>query len=744
MTESAGQIAVLGAGLVNPVARGIAAFEQALRAARPVLSQLEHVPVPRGKATVGLVHERDFEGPEKGLLMAATAAAEALAASGIGADATARAGMIVATMAGDSHAAESRYSELLQLLKHSPETGEMAEGLANAVRGYPNGTLLQKLCTRLGVHGPRFVVSNACASGNIAIGLALDMLRDGRCDHVIVVGVEVMKLSMLWGAERAGFVGTALRPFHSDRDGAVLGEGAAAIVMSRQDTVDASAPLGWIEGFGSVCDRGAAPITLAADGSGLERAMQLALHDAGRVPAEIEHVSAHAPGTRMIDAIECGAVARLCGEHTAQVAVNACKSITTHLSGASAVTEVIASLLQMRAGFVHGNAGLDNADPALALAPIGVGTVARTVSFGLSNACGGGGLNTSIALAGHRKSAAHVATSKPLALVISGSAMIQDAQYRWLPADTPNGHLPQARLADFDVYQDYPAESNYHYMNRAAQLAAGAAARALRNAGIGPGQLSCADDRFGAIFGTSVGGAPQASQVLCGQLHINPNAMTPSMSLDHGIHLGAALVCRHFGLTGTTYTITGSRRAGLQALEIATLSIQAGRVDAALVAGYDANDEFETRIVAALNVAGASADAAGAVVLEQADDVLKRGATPQARLVDIRTLAGVSGEDGEWATQAVNLGRHLAAHPWEQLFLATPQPARYERLLRQALELVPGHSGWLQLSPEGAPDQRAGLGMSALIAAIDTGRPAAIVAPGADGVIVVAIIAPPQ
>jgi 3-oxoacyl-(acyl-carrier-protein) synthase len=598
MTQCAGRIAVLGAGVVNPVANDMAAFEQALRAARPDLSQLRDVPVPRGKATVGLVRDAGYTGPEKGLLMATAAAMEALTASGIDAPATARAGLILATMAGDSHAAENRYDELRQLLEAAAD--EPAPGLADAVRGYPNGILLRKLCARLRVHGPRFVVSNACASGNIAIGLALDMLRDGRCEHVIVVGVEVMKLSMLWGAERAGFVGTALRPFHPDRDGAVLGEGAAAIVLSRED---AAASLGWIEGFGSVCDRGAAPITLSPDGSGLERAMQLALHDAGRAPTEIEHISAHAPGTRGIDAIECGAVARLCGDHTAQVAVNACKSITAHLSGASAVTEVIASLLQMQGGFVHGNAALDQPDPALALVPVGAQTVARTLSFGLSNACGGGGLNTSIALAAHGKPAAHATTFTPLALVLSGSAMVQDARYRWLPAGSADGELPPARLADFDVYQDYPVESNYHYMNRASQLAASAAARALRSAGIDPDRLPCADDRFGAIFGTSVGGAPQASQVLCGQLLTNPNAMTPSMSLDHGIHLGAALVCRHFGLTGTTYTITGSRRAGLQALEIAALSIHAGRADAALVAGYDAADDFETRVLAALDVA---------------------------------------------------------------------------------------------------------------------------------------------
>ena len=741
MTVFNSNVAVTGVGVINPVATGVSSFVQALRTSLPVLSELEGVPVPRGKATVGLVTDPVFSGPNKGLLMASAAASEAIATSGITDTSLKKTGLILATMGGDSHAAENIYPELMEVVKGRRSADST---IIDAIRAYPNGVMLEKLCDQLDVHGPRFIVSNACASGNIAIGLALDMLRSGRCENVIVVGVEVIKLSMLWGADRAGFLGTALRPFHTERDGAILGEGAAAIVMSRHNTPSKQMVLGWIEGFGIVCDQGAAPITFAADGAGPQGAMLLALQDSGRTTAEIEYVNAHAPGTRTIDSIECTAVANLCGEAAPKIAVNSTKSITTHLAGATSVTEVIATLLQMNAGFVHGNAGLNAPDPELDLVPIGATSVERKFSFGLSNSLGGGGINTSIAISSActPPTRATIASQPPAALVFTGSAAVHNPLLRWLPHGAVSGEKePDARLGDFDVYQDYPIESNYHYMNRSAQLAAVAGSRALSSAGICAKTLPYANDRFGVIFGTCVGGAPQASKVLCEGLLTNPNALTPNMSLDHGINLGAALVCRHFGFTGTTYTITGSRRSGLQALEIAALSIQANRVDAALVAGFDSNDFFESQLMALLQQDSPPADSAASVVLERETDARLRGACIQAFLIDVSTLADGVDSNPNSPTLALQLGTYLASHPWEVLYLATPQPARYQRLIEQALELVPGQHDWLQLA-EDLPDQRAGLSMSALVEAIADSRPAAIIAPGSNGVINAVIISP--
>ena len=726
-------VAVLGAGIVNPVATTLEEFAAALMAAKPRLSKLVGMPIPRGKDAVGLVHEDAFAGSEKAFLMASAAMREAIEASGLDLRSLADIGVILATMAGESHAAERHYAEL---------AGDEASNdtLRAAVASYPNGALLQRLCSTFGLRGPRFVVSNACASGNIAIGLALDYLRTGKCKAVVVVGVEVVKPSMQWGAERAGFVGSKLAPFHPERDGAVLGEGAAAMVLADAGLAADARGLGWIEGFGCVCDRGAAPITLAEDGSGLYRAMQLALKDATRDREQLEYVNAHAPGTRMIDAIECGAVSRLRADGKA-VLINSTKSITTHLAGAAAITEVIATLVQMRDGFVHGNAGLDRHDPALAMQPLGEASVHHRVNVGLSNACGGGGLNTSIAISStHRvpNLAADVGRLADAPLAITGVGTLQDARFRWHDAP-PSGDLPASRLGDFDVYRYYPVESNYHYMNRAAQLAAAAGAMALTDAGVAPHALPCPDDRFAVIFGTCLGGAPQASEVLCRGLSKNAHAITPNMSLDHGIHLGAALVCRHYGLTGTTYTLTGSRRSGLQALEVAALSMQTHRADVALVAGYDAHDAFESSIASRLLDAPEPADAAGALVIETMERAGSRGAPIRARLLDVRTLSEPADTSTPELSLAHKLSQWLAVHKPERIYLAAHAPRRHQSWMQQALDACDGPSAYLTLG-EDRPDPRAGLGMMAIADAIASSTKAAVVAPGADGTVIVALV----
>src|SRR5947208_2970941 len=106
-------------------------------------------------------------------------------------------------------------------------------------------------------------------------------------------------------------------------------------------------------------------------------------------------------------------------------------------------------------------------------------------------------------------------------------------------------------------------------MNRAAQLAAAAASIAISDSTLLTGLKLYDDDAIAVVAGTTLGGGPEASEVMCRALQNKPNAITPNMSLDHGLHLGAALVCRYYDLTGTTYTLTGTRTAGLDAVIVA-------------------------------------------------------------------------------------------------------------------------------------------------------------------------------
>jgi 3-oxoacyl-[acyl-carrier-protein] synthase II len=679
--------AITGVGVVTPIGIGADEFVDSLRHGRQNLSQLLGVPVPRGKASVGLINESSFDFPDRALRMAKSALAEALGQSGFRRDDGREVALILSTVTADSRALEEIYPEFV-------EDGEPGERVRQALKLFSNGTLLNSLGDHFGFYGPRMVVSNACASGNIALGIALDMLRLGRCRAAVVPGVELTKLSTVWGAERSGFIGRKLRPFHSKRDGSVLGEGAGAIVVEHPDDVRPERVLGWVEGFGCGVDLGAAAITLLDDGSGLRRGMSLALADANREAADVEYVNAHAPGTPLIDRVECLAVASLFGDHSPAVSVNSTKSLTSHMGAASGVVEVITTLLEMQHGFLHPHAELDEVDPVLAVEVIGESAVERRVTRALSNACGGGGLSTSVFVtAPHEREPARTEATPAAGrdIVISGTGSISrlgaggGSIFGTFRPSTSNGSAPSEW---FDIDRWYPKEMNYSYMNRAAQLGAAAGAIAIGEAAFGDAYAS---DRVAVVSGTLLGGAPQASAVICQELMNNPNVITPNMALDHGVHLGPALVRRHFGYNGVTYTLTGTCVSGLQALLVAHDLLRRGRADAAVVLGHDALDEPLRRAAPWLDACLPSTelgDGAGAVVLEWSGGGGRDAGPPRARPGASVMASGDLGDEASRRTIVRKLAEGAGDEDWDVIYLAGPAESDLWRVAGELLAEV--------------------------------------------------------
>lgn len=670
--------AITGTGAVTPVGDGVPALLAALRQGRQGVSRLTGVPVPRGKDRVGLVRGTEYAGADRAYAKARAACEEALAQAAPSWGDGEEVALVVATVWGDSGAAERRWADLVDA------GDEIPDDLLFALRCYPNGSIADRLGDRFGLWGPRLVISNACASGNIALGAALDLIRTGRCRAALVVGTENLNLTGLWGADRSGFVGHSLRPFHARRDGTILGEGAAAVVLETAEDLVGRTPLGWLEGFGCVCDKGAAAITLLEDGSGLRRSMALALEDAGRQPGEVLYVNAHAPGTPLIDRLECKAVADLLAEAGADVTdvrVNATKSVTTHMTAASAVAEAIACLLQMRHGFLHPNAGLDEADPDLETPVVGPEGEVHRIDLALSNACGGGGLNTTVVITS--EPADRSADDRPAGaidddeLVVTGSG---DLSHLGAGALTAGGALTASdpsrapgagRLQGFDVSHWYPEEGDFPYMNRAAQLAAAAGAMAIRAADLAT--AGYASDRVAVLAGTWLAGGPQASEVLCRGLARDPNLIRPSMALDHGNHLGAALVCRHFGFDGATYTLTGSTAAGLTALVVGGQMLSDHRADAAVVLGYDALDDALARAepwLAECLPEAPLTEGAASLVLERAGTATRRGARTLGRLGRHHLLAGPLDEPAARMRTAERLATALDGAAWDEVWVA--------------------------------------------------------------------------
>jgi 3-oxoacyl-[acyl-carrier-protein] synthase II len=613
--------AIVGMGVVTPAAIGVPAFAEALLHGRRNISFLTGVPIPRGKNAVGRVNNVAFERPDRAYAMAEFAAREAL--SGFQHPDLA---IIVSTISGDGEAAEKRYPSL--------KKGFPDESLRPPLEQFPNGVIANRLARLFGSQGPRLVVTNACASGNIALGIALDWIRLGRCTRALVVGVDLAKLSSIWGAERSGFVGHALRPFDAERDGSILGEGAAALLLTADHLLAGAQPAAWLDGFGCVCDDGAGAITLHESGSGLYRAMKSAIEDGACALQEVEYVNAHAPGTKGIDLIETRAIADLFGIH--DLAINSTKSITTHLSGASAIAEVIATILQMKGGFIHGNVGLKNPDPKLKRRVAGPEAVPAKINVAISNACGGGGANTSVLLRAPQGTRRSEPADAPCdEIVVTGFSSFASER--------------SCRLENFDVYEEYPEESKYGFYNRAAQLAAVAAAVALRRGGIGPGG-PYPRDRVAVVGGTFLGGSPEAAAAICAGLFEDPDALRPSHALDHGMHLGPTLVCRHYGFTGITISLTGSPVAGAQAVLVGADLVRTGRADVAVVMAYDSWDDLLARAISFLPGCALSEakEGAAAIIIERRSGALGRGAKPVAVLTQCQfeTNADTSARTG--------------------------------------------------------------------------------------------------
>ncbi len=258
-----------------------------------------------------------------------------------------------------------------------------------------------------GALGPNFATVSACATGGHALGEAWETIRRGDADLMIAGGVEAgIHEATLGGFGTMKALSTrnddppaASRPFDRARDGFVVGEGGAALVLEALDHAEARGahPLAELVGYGATAD--AWHITLPAPGGiGAVRAARRALDKAGLDPGEIDHVNAHATSTPEGDKAELQAIRTVFGDHAPRVAVTANKSMLGHTLGAAGAIEAVATVLALRDGRVPPTINLDDPDEhaaGLDLTP-NVAT-SRPMRAAVSNSFGFGGQNTALA-----------------------------------------------------------------------------------------------------------------------------------------------------------------------------------------------------------------------------------------------------------------------------------------------------------------------------------------------------------
>ena len=281
----------------------------------------------------------------------------------------------------------------------------VAPNLALAVFG---GAAPANLGIALDLRGPILSTANSCASGAVALGEALRAIRDGTVDAAIAGGAEVPLSPLAFGAFdiiRALSSGsndaptTAARPFDAARDGFVMGEGVALLVLEAEDVARSrgARPYAELMGYGSTSDA-YHMVQPRADGREAARAITLALGDAGVGASEIDYVNAHASSTPLGDVAEARAISVALDGRASGVPVSGTKALYGHPLGASSALEAVICALAIRDGWAPGTANLAEVDAEIGPLLPGLLRDGRSGTYEhiLSTSFGFGGLNAAL------------------------------------------------------------------------------------------------------------------------------------------------------------------------------------------------------------------------------------------------------------------------------------------------------------------------------------------------------------
>jgi 3-oxoacyl-[acyl-carrier-protein] synthase II len=258
-----------------------------------------------------------------------------------------------------------------------------------------------------GFQGINFNVMSACSSANHAIGTAMRSIQYGDADIIISGGTEAGVTQLAVGgfaslralSTRNDAPTEASRPFDIDRDGFVMSEGSALLVLEELEHAKARGAKIYAElaGYGATDDAYhiTAPIE---DGSGSIAAMRMALADAGIQPQDVQYVNAHGTSTQLNDKGETTAIKAVFGDHAYKLKISSTKSMVGHMLGAAAGIEAIACVKTIETGIIHPTINLNHPDPDCDLDYVPNIAQKMDVSCAISNSLGFGGHNSVIVL----------------------------------------------------------------------------------------------------------------------------------------------------------------------------------------------------------------------------------------------------------------------------------------------------------------------------------------------------------
>jgi 3-oxoacyl-[acyl-carrier-protein] synthase II len=412
---------ITGVGPITPIGIGRDAFWQGVRASRSHVSRIDRFD-PSGFRSQVAAQIDDFEPLDHldartarqldrfsqfGLVAGRLALDDARLQPGASGSAEReRIGVYLGSALGGIAYAEVQHERFLERGIRG-----VAPNLALAVFG---GAAPANLGIALDVRGPILSTANSCASGTVAIGEAVRAIRDGTIDAALAGGAEAPLSPLAFGAfdiilalsaHSNEAPELAARPFDRDRDGFVMGEGAAMLVLEAEEIGRArgAVPYAEILGYGATSDAHHM-VQPRADGREAARAATLALADGGVAADEIDYVNAHASSTPLGDVAEARALALALGPRAKTVPISGTKALYGHPLGASGAIEAGLCALAMRDGWVPPTVNLESVDPEIAALLPGLlqsgqsGQSGRSGSYArvLSTSFGFGGLNAAL------------------------------------------------------------------------------------------------------------------------------------------------------------------------------------------------------------------------------------------------------------------------------------------------------------------------------------------------------------
>jgi 3-oxoacyl-[acyl-carrier-protein] synthase II len=402
------RVAVTGIGVLGPVGAHPGPFWPRLRAGESGtrlvtrfdaagLSSRIAGEVPDFEPAAFVRDPRDLVHLDRTSQLAIAAAELAVRDSGLGAGAFTDAAVIVGSGFGCIETIQDGMFAFHEKDARAARAGMIPRGMANAPAA--------AISIHLAAHGPHHVIASACASGTIAIGNAARLVSAGHAPLAVAGGADAPLLRSIlagWCAMRVVSLrntapASACRPFSADRDGFVLAEGAAMLVLEELSAARArgAAIYAEIAGYGESSD--ASHLTMPSL-VGEVRAIRGALASACLDAEAIDHVNAHGTATIMNDRVETQALVEALGPRARRVPVSATKSLTGHAMGASGAMEVAAAALAVRDQIVHPTVNLGAPDPECDLDYVTEGSRKVDIRNALKTSFAFGGANVALIL----------------------------------------------------------------------------------------------------------------------------------------------------------------------------------------------------------------------------------------------------------------------------------------------------------------------------------------------------------